>query len=163
MYVIGFKEVFHLLDGKGPALLKWSKYAVYLILIAAAIYRAVDLEEIHHKPTSPYQEAQSESFDYMKELVTRDTLVAAGPSYILSVKTGCRSLRLPSRPEDLLKIDAEYIEIDYILISRWSYKIFPAYHEFIESDAFKSRYKLLEEFTNKSKLYVKTALHDPVK
>ncbi|MHC4941520.1 MAG: ArnT family glycosyltransferase [Planctomycetota bacterium] len=163
MYVIGFHEAFLLLDKERPAFLKWLKYAVYLGLIALVVYRSVELTEIHQKPTSQYQEAQSTSYEYLKPWVDRDTVVAASTSYILSVKTGCRSIRLPAYPEDLLKIDEEYIEVDFVLISNWSFKMFPVYYDFVESVEFTDKFTLLQELPYKSKLYVKSTLYDRLK
>lgn len=156
MYVIGFYELFHLIGKIRPAGHEWFRFTIYSALIIVIFFRLNDLTEIHETRTSQFQETQSESYEYLLQLPDKNPIVAASTSYLVTVKTGFRSLRLPAFPEDILRIDSDYFHIDYILISPWTFTLFPEYVEFIKSDDFNAKYSFMEKFPDNLTLFAKS-------
>ena len=111
---------------------------------------------MRHKDLPPsVSAAEKESYEFIKRIASRNTIVASDFSYRIALYAGCRTIRLPVFPVDLLKINDSYLPIDYVLINRRmapSYE-YANYGEFIRSEAFLKKFKFMRMLPDGSVLF----------
>ena len=96
-----------------------------------------------------------------------DTLVASDVAYKVALYAGCRALRLPAYPENLLEINDRFIPVDYILLSPRVftpkspnqpslYETYADYLDFVKSEKFKEEFKFVKILPDRSALFEST-------
>ncbi len=130
---------------------------VIFALIAFGVFRFYNTAMIH-KSSPPFPSAiNKKSYEYLKQVTTRDSVIVSDISYQISTFVGCRSIRLPVFPADIIKINDNYLPIDYILISNNispSY-IYSDYGTYIRSNVFLKRFKLMKILPDASALFTR--------
>jgi 4-amino-4-deoxy-L-arabinose transferase-like glycosyltransferase len=155
--IVGVNEILMLIRDLGLRHAKKLQLATFCCLLlfgSVGFYNSV----MRHKNRPPsVSVAEKKSYEFIKAVASRGTIVASNVSYRISLYAGCRTVRLPVFPVDLLKINDSYLPIDYVLINRriaasYKYK-YANYGEFIKSEAFLKRFKFMKVLADGSILF----------
>lgn len=153
IYIVGIHEIFLFLGNIRFSYLRKLKHVAFYGLILFGIFRLYNITMAHKNWPIPLSASESESYEFIKQIADRNTIIAADTSYIITLEVGCRSLRLPAFPVDLLKINDNYFPIDYILIPPWRLNPNRNYAEFVRSNEFKREFKFVKALPNDSLLF----------
>jgi len=168
VYIIGVNEALRLF---GSFRLKYARQLnliVFCGLLLFGIFRFYSVAATHKNHPSPVSPPESRSYAFIKQAVRPDTLVACDVAYKVALYADCRALRLPAFPGELLKINDEYIPIDYVLISPRVftprppntpplYETYADYLDFIKSERFKEEFKFVRILPDRSALFQSTS------
>jgi len=116
------------------------------LLVLLAGYLLVSATIDHKDIPAPLSQFDQKTYDIVNRRTQEGSLIASDISEQVSLFTGRRTLRLPAEPAELLEIDTEYIQVDYVLLSRdlmigsYAEDNEPGYHE---------TYQDYEEFSTK--------------
>ena len=116
------------------------------LLVLLAGYLLVSATIDHKDIPAPLSQFDQKTYDIVNRRTEEGSLIASDISEQVSLFTGRRTLRLPAEPAELLEIDTEYIQVDYVLLSRdlmigsYAEDNEPGYHE---------TYQDYEEFSTK--------------
>lgn len=168
LLIIGSYALTRLLDGnlRRPRV----RIAIYALLILLAAYQLTSLAVEHKNSTPPISQFDQRTYEILSRKTGEDALIASDISEQISLFAERRTLRLPADPEDLFRIDGDYIPVDFVLLSRnlstggSVEDDDPGYHEtyhdyvaFTASPEFLDLYSLEERLPNGSVLYRKVA------
>jgi hypothetical protein len=105
------------------------------LLVLLAGYLLVSATIDHKDIPAPLSQFDQKTYDIVNRRTQEGSLIASDISEQVSLFTGRRTLRLPAEPAELLEIDTEYIQVDYVLLSRdlmigsYAEDNEPGYHE----------------------------------
>ena len=106
---------------------------------------------MRHKNCPPQiSAAQNKSYEFIKKIASKNTIIASYNSHKISLQVGCRTIKLPAFPIDLLKINDRYLPIDYILLPK---RRSPEYDEFVKSEAFLRKFRFMKVLPERSVLF----------
>jgi hypothetical protein len=163
--VVAFSELFFFISRRTslPAVLLT---ALPLITLGTGlIWLAVQVYQ--HTVLPPVQSRFAlRTYEALREKASRETVIASDISERISLFTGARTIRLPDDPNDLLEIDREFLQVDYVLFSRDLSRTDPAgkdseeeaglyldYLDFVEKPEFLEQFSFDEELPHGELLY----------
>lgn len=171
LYIVGVNEI---LTFFGSSNFKYSerlKHVVFYGMILFGTFNLCEIAMVHKKSPAPVTMDERRSYEFLKRITTKDTVIASDVSWKIPLHVGCRSLRLPIFPSELLKINDSYLPIDYVLITKDVLDSAPLgrprdftkgnvprhkyapYSQFFKSDDFLERFQFVEELTDGSVLF----------
>jgi len=153
IYIVGIHEIFLFFGNIQFSYLRKLKHVAFYGLLLFGIFRLYNTTMTHKNWPPPMSASEHESYEFIKQIADRNTIIAAHTSYIITLEAGCRSLRLPTFPVDLLKINDNYLPIDYILIPNWRLNPNTNYGKFIRSDEFTREFKFVKALPDGSFLF----------
>jgi len=157
IYIVGINEVLVFFGNSSAGYLKKLKPVVLCIMILVGVFRFCDTLATYEKSPPAVSVIDKESYELLQKVTTRESIIVSDISDEIVLHVGCRSIRLPAFCVDILEINNEYLPIDYVLISS---KLMPAYNysdygNFLNSEAFLEKFKLMMVLPNGSSLYEK--------
>ncbi len=124
--VIGTYEMVHLfLESPSLRYLQRFRAAGFAILILVGLH--LSLVGFHqqllsvtkaHKNSPPVSQAELESYESLRLLTDKESVIASDISYKISLYADRRTIQLPSDPKELLEISKTYLPIEYVLLSK---------------------------------------------
>lgn len=164
VYIIGINEALRLFGRFRLRYARQLNLIVFCGLVLFGVFRFYGVVISHKNRPPAVSPPESSSYAFIRQTVRPDTLVAGDAACKVALYAGCRALRLPAFGYDLLRINDEYIPIDYILIStrvlaprppnRPSlYETYADYADFVKSAEFRKRFKLLRILPDGSALF----------
>lgn len=150
-----------------PAALLALAMAIQGGFVHEAANRPRDPDTQHFPPVQPFDRL---AFEAIAETVPEEAVIASDMSTEIAALSQRRTLRLPHSPEDLGRIDAEYMQIDWLVLGRrvltWRqvYSGYGAWAGHAASAEFAGSHRLEGELPNGWRLYRRRAgLSDAVK
>ena len=154
IYIVAASEIFIVLNKvKFENLRVVLRNTVFFGLLLFGFFRFCGNLTLYWKVATPVSETEMKSYKSIRARVSSGTIVAADTSYKVSVYAGCRSLRLPAFPRDLLKINDDYLPIDYILAPQWRLNSRTSYGKLFRSSHFLKRFRRVEMMPDGSVLF----------
>jgi hypothetical protein len=137
---------------------------VFYGMLLFGIVRLYNATMIQKKSPLPVSAQENKSYELIRQVAAKNTLIASNVSQKLALYVGCRTLRLPAFPIELLKINDNYLPIDYVLITSSVLNADPSkiqsfpetyadYNEFVKSDEFLKVFKFTKELTDGAVLF----------
>lgn len=124
------------------------------LLLLLAGYMLVTATIDHKVIPAPLSQFDQKAYEILNRRTEEGALIASDISEQVSLFTGRRTLRLPAEPAELLEIDMEYIQVDYVLLSRdlmigsYAEDNDPGYHETYQNyEDFSTRPEFLEIYS----------------
>jgi hypothetical protein len=162
IYIVGINELFMFFYSFQFS--KRLKQAIFFALLLFGIIKLYSNTTIVYEKRWPeVSPAEEKTYVTIKQIATKNTIIMSDVSYKIALHGGCRTVRLPSFPKDLLEINKKYLLIDYVLISRAIlenprakpslFERYPNYSKFIESKQFKRKFELMTMLPDGSALY----------
>lgn len=157
IYIVGINEILVLFSNLRFSFLRKFKYIVFCGMLLFGLFKFYNVTMIHKHRPSPKSISTPEksSYEFIRQLTARDSIIVSNASHRIALYVGCRTIRLPVFPVDLLKINDSYIPIDYVLINRRmgrNYR-YSNYDKFIKSDAFSKKFKFVRALPDGSLLF----------
>ena len=144
--LVGINEIIMLFNDFTFKHSKKLKIAVICGLVLFASVRLYKVTMRHKYRPLPIGALENKSYEFIKKIASKDTIIASSNSYKISLQVGCRTIRLPVFPVDLLKINDRYLPIDYVLINRKMAKKYAHsdYGKFVKSDEFLRKFRFMK-------------------
>ncbi|MEM7581919.1 MAG: glycosyltransferase family 39 protein [Acidobacteriota bacterium] len=154
LIIVLVQRLVWLMDGILPAARRWQQ-GVLLVLLALSVGRlGHTLNEHAAAPGVP--EADRQTYARLDQLIADDRVVLSDLSGQVTLYNGNRTVRTPANPREILEIDADYLTIDYVLISQRFMR--PAYEVFLASPEFLERFEPSASLPNGALLFRKVAV-----
>ncbi len=128
---------------------RWRQGFFLLVLALAGGRALATLSE--HVESPGVAEVDRRSYAMLDELIDDESVVLSDLSAQVTLYNGNRTVRTPAHPEEILEIDAEYLAVDYVLLSQHFLR--PSYAAFIESEEFRQRFELQARLPNDALLF----------
>jgi len=119
-----------------------------LVLFGSVRFYKVTMRHKNRPPS--IRPAQNKSYEFIKKIASKNTIIVSYNSHKISLQVGCRTIKLPVFPADLLKINDRYLPIDYIVIPK---KPSQEYGKFVKSDEFLRKFGLMKVLPEGSFLF----------
>ena len=131
--MIGINEIIALIRRTFAS--RTIRIGISTLLLLLAGYMLVSAASDHRDIPAPLSQFDQKAYDILNGRTEEGSLIGSDISEQVSLFTGRRTLRLPAEPAELLEIDMEYIQVDYVLLSRdlmigsYAEDNDPGYHE----------------------------------
>jgi 4-amino-4-deoxy-L-arabinose transferase-like glycosyltransferase len=155
IYIAGINEILVLFSNLRFGFLRKFKYIVFCGMLLFGLFKFYNVTMIHKHRPSPISTPEKSSYEFLKQTASRDSIIVSNTSHRIALYVGCRTIRLPVFPADLLKINDSYIPIDFVLINRRMSRNYQYsnYNNFIKSDAFSQKFKFVRTLPDGSLLF----------
>lgn len=153
IYLVGINEMIMLFNGFTFKHSKKLKLVVICGLVLFGSVRFYNVTMRHKKRPMSISASETESYEFMKKIASKNTIIASRISHKISLQVGCRTIRLPVFPVDLLEINDSYLPIDYVLLRRGLSKEYADYKKFIKSEAFLNKFRFVKVLPDGSGLF----------
>ena len=164
IYIVGINEIFMFFGNsrfKYSGKLKQVVFYGMLLFGMVRLYNAAMIQKNSHLPVSAQE---NKSYELIRQVAAKNTIVASNIPATLALYVGCRALSLPAFPIELLKINDNYLPIDYVLITGNVLNADPSekpslaetytnYSEFVKSDEFLKTFKFIKELPDGAMLF----------
>ena len=164
--VLAFVEIDRLLQRLNG---RWKIGAPVMAAILLAGLVQLGWNGMEHRSSPPPESSfDQKAYQILERKAGPQILFASDTPEKLSYVAGVRSLPLPADPQELLEINAHYLPIDYVLLSKelWTgefgaedefnyHETYAAYIRFKDSPAFLEIYALEERLPNGALLYAR--------
>lgn len=150
IYLVSINEIIMLFNN---LTFKHSQKLKIAVICGLVLFGSVRFYKVtmRHKNCPPQiSAAQNESYEFIKKIASKNTIIASYNSHKISLQVGCRTIKLPAFPVDLLKINDRYLPIDYILLPK---RRSPKYDEFVKSEAFLRKFRFMKVLPDRSILF----------
>jgi hypothetical protein len=121
------------------------------VLAIAGVRLAAGLAD--HRDMAVTQRFEPATYQRVQQLTDRDDLIVSDLSAEVTLFLGNPTVRYPARPEELLVIDRDYLEVDAVLLSPTGLR--QDYQRFVESSDFLAKFVPTAHLPNQAVLYQK--------
>lgn len=155
IYIAGINEILVLFSNLRFSFLRKFKHVVFYGMLLFGLFRLYNVTMIHKHSPSRISTTEKKSYEFIRQLTARDTIIVSNTSHRIALYAGCRTIRSPVFPVDLLKINDSYLPIDFVLINRRMARNYQYsnYDKFIKSDAFSKKFRFVKVLPDGSLLF----------
>ncbi len=167
--ILFFQELFFLLRWVISQQRRKLLFSILAFLIAIGLIRFT-FSVINTQNDPPYAAIEQRSYEILSDLTDPQCVIASDICHKITLYNGNRTVRLPSKPEELLEISHVYLPIDYVVFSESIIHAHPSnrpslfetygnYRSFRKSKEFLEEFEFVRKLFNGAEVYQK--IHSP--